>query len=324
MIAMAAEGSVRDGLSILDQAIAHADLGGEGKVTAERVRDMLGLADKTAQRTMLSLLLAGDAKAMLASISDQYALGVEPIALMRGLMDLVHKITLTQVGGGEPDAPTAEEGAALKDWAGQLTPGQLHRLWQLLLKGHDEVRQAPDPLVSAQMALLRALHAADLPDPGKLAKKLEHLATTGVAATQTSAEGTANASPVAQLGWKQLVEQVGANGNHLASSIMQLQVRVVSLEPGKLRFSRASHFKDDIAPQLRDALMGATGDRWTVEECQEDGAASLVEDDEAAQRAALDQLKKHPLVEATMAAFPEAEMVEEENAPARSQSSWGR
>ncbi|GAA4644152.1 DNA polymerase III subunit gamma/tau [Pontixanthobacter gangjinensis] len=324
MIAMAAEGSVRDGLSILDQAIAHADLGDQGQVTAERVRDMLGLADKTAQRTMLGLLLAGDAQAMLSSMNDQYALGVEPIALMRGLMDLVHKITLAQVGGGEPEAPTAEEGAALKDWAGRLAPGQLHRLWQLLLKGHDEVRQAPDPLVSAQMALLRVLHAADLPDPGKLATKLEQLAEIGAASAQPTGEGNTTAAPAAQIGWKQLTEQVGANGNHLASSIMQLQVRIVSLEPGKLRFSRASQFKDDIAPQLRDALMGLTGDRWTVEECQEAGAPSLVEEGEAEQRAALELLKKHPLVEATMDVFPEAEMVEEEIAPARGQASWGR
>jgi len=324
MIAAAAEGSVRDGLSILDQAIAHADLGGEGKVTGERVRDMLGLADKGAQRKMLGLMLGGDGKAMLAAMGDLYALGVEPLALLRGLMDLVHKITVTQISGGEADAPTAEEREALADWAGRMSPGQLHRLWQLLLKGYDEVKQAPDPLVSAQMALLRAMHAADLPDPGKLAKKIEHLTTTGVSAQSGGSEGASGEAPAAQVSWKQLVESVGANGNHLAASIMQLQVRVVSLEPGKLRFSRGKQFKDDIAPQLRDALMGATGERWTVEECSDEGDLSLVEQDEAAQRSALEKLKQHPLVEATIAAFPDAEMVEEETPPARAGNSWGR
>ncbi|WP_271438967.1 DNA polymerase III subunit gamma/tau [Pontixanthobacter luteolus] len=324
MIAAAAEGSVRDGLSILDQAIAHADLGGEGKVTAERVRDMLGLSDKTAQRRMLGLLLAGDGKGLLAAMADQYALGVEPLALLRGLMDLVHRITVAQVGGGEPDAPTSEERAALKEWAGKLSPGQLHRLWQLLLKGHEEVRQAPDPLISAQMALLRALHAADLPDPGKLAKKLEHLATTGIASAPAGGEGGAPAAPAASANWKELVNQVEQNGNHLASSIMRLQVRVVSLESQTLRFSRPEQFKDDISAQLRDALMGATGDRWTVEECDEGGEMSLVEQDEAAQRSALERLKKHPLVEATMAVFPDAEMVEEDNSAPQSRKAWGR
>lgn len=326
MIANAAEGSVRDGLSILDQAIAHADLGGEGKVTAERVRDMLGLADKGAQRKMLGLLLAGDGKAMLAAMADLYALGVEPLALMRGLMDLVHKITVAQVSGGDADAPTEEERAALTDWAGRMSPGQLHRLWQLLLKGYDEVKQAPDPLISAQMALLRALHASDLPDPGKLAKKLEHLATTGVAAPANSPGGgdAPAGTPAAQIGWKQLVSQVEENGNHLAASIMKLQVRVVSLEDHTLKFSRAEQFKDDIAPQLRDALMGATGERWTVEQCTDEGESSLVEQDEAEQRSALEKLKKHPLVEATMAAFPEAEMVEEDTPPAQANRAWGR
>jgi len=324
MIAAAAEGSVRDGLSILDQAIAHADLGGEGKVTGERVRDMLGLADKGAQRKMLGLMLGGDGKAMLAAMGDLYALGVEPLALLRGLMDLVHKITVTQISGGEPDAPTAEERDALGDWAGRMSPGQLHRLWQLLLKGYDEVKQAPDPLVSAQMALLRAMHASDLPDPGKLAKKIEDIAAAGVAAGPAAADGGSTSGPSANVNWAQLVECVGENGNHLASSIMQLQVRIVSLETGKLRFSRADQFKDDIAPQLRDALMGATGARWTVEECSEQGEPSLVEQEEAAQRSALEKLKQHPLVEATMATFPDAEMVEEEAQPARAGNSWGR
>ncbi len=326
MIAAAAEGSVRDGLSILDQAIAHADLGGEGQVTAARVQDMLGLADKGAQRRLLGLLFEGDAKGMLAAIDEQYSLGVEPLALMRGIMDLVHRITVAQVSGGEADAPTSEERDALKDWAGRLSPGQLHRLWQMLLKGHDEVRQAPDPLVSAQMALLRALHAADLPDPGKLAKKLEHLATTGVAAPAADSAGGAAGSGAAKtnVSWKQLVESVQSNGNHLAASIMQLQVRVVSLEAGTLRFSRPGQFKDDIGPQLRDALMGATGERWTVEECSEEGEPSLVEQQEAEQQLAKDALLKHPLVEATFAAFPDAEMVEEDTAHPQGQRNWSK
>ena len=328
MIAAAAEGSVRDGLSILDQAIAHADLGDEGKVLAERVRDMLGLSDKTAQRRLLSLLFDGDAKGMLAAIADQYALGVEPLALMRGLMDLVHRITVAQISGSEADAPTSEEREVLQEWAGRLSAGQLHRLWQMLLKGHDEVRQAPDPLVSAQMALLRALHASDLPDPGKLAKKLEHLATTGVTTTAESGGGADGASTSANVNWKQLVEQVQANGNHLAASIMQLQVRVVSLEQNTLRFARSGQFKDDIGPQLRDALMGATGERWTVEECQDEGEPSLVEQAELEQAQAKAAMLKHPLVEATMAAFPKAELVEdgETNSAAhpRGRNNWSK
>ena len=157
MIAAAAEGSVRDGLSILDQAIANADLAGDGTITASSVRDMLGLADKTAQRRLLGLLLDGEAKPLLDAVDEQHALGVEPLALMRGLMDLVHRITVAQIAGVQADAATAEERAILSDWSTRLTPAQLHRLWQLLLKGYEEVKVAPDPLASAHMALLRLL-----------------------------------------------------------------------------------------------------------------------------------------------------------------------
>ena len=116
--------------------------------------------------------------------------------LMRSLMDLTHRIALAQVSGSEAEASTAEERVQLTEWAGRLEVGQVHRLWQLLLKGHDEVRQAPDPLVSARMALLRVLHASNLPDPGKLAKKLEELAARGPAPAATSGE---NAAPTINL-----------------------------------------------------------------------------------------------------------------------------
>ncbi|MCP5397300.1 MAG: DNA polymerase III subunit gamma/tau [Sphingomonadaceae bacterium] len=328
MVAAAAEGSVRDGLSILDQAIAHADLDTDGKVTAERVRDMLGLADKGARRRLFAHLLDGDAKALLAAIADQYALGVEPLALMRGLMDFTHRITLAQVSGGEPDAPTPEESAELAEWAGRMKPGQLHRLWQLLLKGHDETRQAPDPLVAAQMALLRTLHAADMPDPGSLVKKLEELAERGaaVASVPAGASDGPSAQAPAQApapDWAALVEQVDHAGQPLAASIMKMQLRVVELAPGLLRFSRPPQFRDDVGPQLRDALMAATGERWQLEEMAEGGAPTLVESEEATQKAAHDQMLEHPLVKATFEAFPDAEFDEETQAAAGTGRKWG-
>ena len=175
LVAAAAEGSVRDGLSILDQAIAHADLDSDAKVTAARVRDMLGLADAGAQRRLLGAILEGEPKTMLDAVADQYALGVEPLALMRSLMEIVHRITVMQIGGAMPDLAGEEERGQLSEWAARLTPGQLHRLWQMLLKGYDEVKTAPDPLVSAQMALLRLIHAANAPDPGSLVKRMEEL-----------------------------------------------------------------------------------------------------------------------------------------------------
>ena len=315
MVAAAAEGSVRDGLSILDQAIAHADLDGEGLVQAARVRDMLGLADKSAQRGLLNAVLSGDAPGLLSHVAQQFALGVEPIALLRGVMNLTHRITVAQVSGDAADAPSTEEREALEGWAKALSAGQLHRLWQLLLKGYDEVKSAPDPLIAAQMALLRVMHAADLPDPGMLARKLEEIAARPSLAPDTAQSGETSAAPAARapaLPWDTLVEQVEhAVGLGMAST-MRMQVRVIELTPGHLRYTQPPQFREDISTLLRNALAKTTGEAWQVEKTIGDAAPTLVEQDEARQRADADALRAAPLVAATLAAFPGAEMIEDD------------
>ncbi|QPC99681.1 DNA polymerase III subunit gamma/tau [Qipengyuania soli] len=327
IVANAAEGSARDGLSILDQAIAHADLETEGRVTAERVRDMLGLADKTAQRRLFGHLLAGEGKSLLGLIDEQYALGVEPLALMRAQMDLAHRIALAQVSGGEVDATTAEERDQISGWASSLEVGQVHRLWQLLLKGHEEVRLAPDPLVSLRMALLRVMHAGQMPDPGKLAKKLEELAERGPTPSQTPTNAeSATPAASASLDWATLVDKIDHAGQPLAASVMRLQVRVQELADGILKFGRDPKFTDDVLPMLRDALLAVTGKRWSVEVIPGgEGAPSLVEQAEAAREAAAAATRSHPLVKAAFEAFPYAELIEDgADAPRRRDIPWSR
>lgn len=329
MIARAAEGSVRDGLSILDQAIAHADMEADGEtmgaVSAQRVRAMLGLADKSAQQRVLAAILEGDPVTLLDGLDEQYALGVEPLALMRSLMDLANRIAVTQVGRGEADAPTEDDRKVLADWAERLSPAQLHRLWQLLLKGHDEVRQAPDPLVAAQMALLRMLHAADMPDPGQLAKQIEEMAANGAnlagVGGSVSIRG-GDPAPTA-LVWPDVIAKIEADGNHLAASQMRLQVRVILLEPGKLVFSREDRFSDPILPDVRDALYRAYGERWAVEEAGDGGSPTLIEREAAAEQEAAAAILDDPLVKAAFAAFPDAEIIDDDTAPDRRQN-WSK
>jgi len=314
---------VRDGLSILDQAIAHADMDSEGKVTAIRVRDMLGLADKSAQRRLLTHLLEGDAQSLLAGIDEQYALGVEPLALMRALMDLVHRITVAQVSGGEPDAPSEDERSALAQFASKLGAAELHRLWQLLLKGHEEVRHAPDPLVSLQMALLRVLHAAQLPDPGKLARTIEELAKNGgTAAAAAAPEGggatqattASSASQIqGQLDWTALVDQVDNSGQLRVAQMMRDRVRVIELAPERLVFELADDYADDPMPDIRDALFKLTGKRWLVERGAGDAQPSLREAAEAEAKATEERIRSNPLVKAAFEAFPDAELVEQKS-----------
>ncbi|MCC6827065.1 MAG: DNA polymerase III subunit gamma/tau [Novosphingobium sp.] len=333
MIAAAAEGSVRDGLSILDQAIAHADLDGDGRVSAGQVRDMLGLADKSVQRRLFAALLAGEGPALLELVAAQFALGVEPQALLRGAMELTHRVTVTRIGGGSmADAASAEERDAIEGWAGALSAGQLHRLWQLLLKGFDEVRTAPDPLVAAQMALLRVMHASDLPDPGQLVKKLEDIASRAPMAGaeagvgQGGASAPTSAAPAASLDWRAVVDQVDRSGQMMLASTMRMQVRVVELRHGVLRFSQPPGFREDITADLRAGLAKATGERWQVERCDDAGAPTLVELEQSAKAAGEAAIRAAPLVELTLAAFPGAELLDEEqDAPRQAGNrNWSR
>jgi DNA polymerase-3 subunit gamma/tau len=336
MVAAAAEGSVRDGLSILDQAIAHADLDGEGQVSADKVRDMLGLSDKTIQRTLVAAILEGRGPDLLDIVARQFALGVEPIAILRGLMDLIHRIAVAQVAGNAADAHSTEEREAIEGWAKSLRAGQLHRLWQLLLKGHDEVKSAPDPLVAAQMALLRIMHASDMPDPGALVRKLEEIAARAPAAPVvgegTAASGAPSASAPAAIAprWEALVDDVEHIGELSTANTMRMQVRVVELAPGLLRYTQPPAFKEDVAAIVRAGLQKATGERWQVERVDaaegQEGAPTIVEVAEVKKNADAEALRTSPLVEATLAAFPGAELIEDDRPAAigGGQRNWRR
>src|SRR4051794_15870337 len=192
MIARAAEGSARDGLSMLDQAIAH----GAGAVTADEVRDMLGLADRGRIRRLLELLLSGDAAAALLELDQAHELGIEPTQLLRGLMESLHAATRAKAGGTADPLQSAEERESAALMAERLSWGTIHRLWQMLLKGLQDVEVAPDPREAAEMALLRLIHAADMPDPASL---LQRLSSEGAAASPVAAPSARANAPVATL-----------------------------------------------------------------------------------------------------------------------------
>lgn len=170
LIARAAEGSVRDGLSLLDQAIAH----GDGKVTALQVRDMLGLADRTRILDLLGLLMEGNIKESLALLRGQYDSGADPIVIIQDLLELTHWLTSLKV------TPEAANNIAMA--GGEITRGEemakrlsmpvLARTWQMLLKGLEEVSHAPMPLAAAEMVLVRLAYVSELPTPNDLARQI--------------------------------------------------------------------------------------------------------------------------------------------------------
>eukprot|EP01037_Dinobryon_pediforme_P012116 gene12116-12201_t len=283
-------------------------------------------------RRLFAALLAGDGRALIDEIAGQYALGIEPVALMRAQMDLVHKVTLAQVAGSS-DAPGADERAAIDQWARTLGAGPLHRLWQLLLKGYDEVRTAPDPLASAQMALLRVMHAADMPDPGGLVRQIEGMlrdAASAAPAPAASAAPTASSGaaemPVARVrgvDWATLVEHVEAT-SPLIGSTMRLAVRVIDLVHGHLRYELAPGLPGDPSTEIRRALEAVTGAPWQVERTTGDAAPSLEEARVAQADADEAAMHENPLVKAVFAAFPEARIVNETDQAEPGSKPWSR
>lgn len=307
LIARAAEGSARDGLSILDQAIAH----GPGGVTAEQVRTMLGLSDRGAIRDLLGVILRGDARAALALLRDQHDLGVEPNAVLRGLLECVHGITRAKVGGRDDPAQSAEEREAYAEWAGRLSYAAVHRLWQLLLKGLAEVHGAPMPLEAAEMAILRVIHASELPDPGAILDKLASGETVG--ARTSGAVPSAAPESAVPASFEALVALLGERGENLLWHQLQEDFRLVDYAPPTLLLQSAQTLKDarrieEVLANLRRWLKSTFAESWKVELSDGPAMPSLHEKELAAEQAVKQSVLDSPLVKAAMEAFPGAEL----------------
>ena len=307
LIARAAEGSSRDGLSILDQAIAH----GSGAVSAAQVRDMLGLSDRGAIRALFGHLLAGDAAAVLAGVADQHDLGVEPAALLRGLLEVAHGVTRAKVGGGEDAALSHEEREAYADWASRLGYAPLHRLWQLLLKGHGEVQAAVMPLEAAEMALLRIVHASQLPDPGELARRLASGEIAAAPSVSTSAPAETQA-PLLSLpaDFPALIRLLDSKGKPLLAQQLHDYVGLVRYEPPELVIRPHKPLPADFVKELAGALKAMTATAWDVAIADGPAAPSLLDQEKAAKNALRDAVLATPVVKAAFEAFPEAELLD--------------
>ncbi len=329
LIAQAAEGSVRDGLSILDQAIAHADMDGDGQVKAVQIRDMLGLSDRGAVRRLFAKLLEGDSVALLDAIAEQYKIGVEPLSLMNGLLSLSHQVTLFKVGRASD--PTLSDAARqqFSDWAEQLSYPVLHRLWQLLLKGYQEVQQAHLPREACEMALLRVLCAADMPDPGKLAKMLEQGAPAAISPPEAPAAAPPVAEPVAQIApapapvqepeasalpnqFSDVVKVVG-RVSAVLESILIADMRVVSFDAPHIVYQPVRMIADADIRKIADALKQETGQEWKITEGQGEAQPSLVEQEQQIRDAERQAILDAPLVKAAFEAFPDAQLLEDDD-----------
>src|SRR5438270_4690655 len=200
IIARAAEGSVRDSLSLLDQAIAHA----AGIVRADAVRQMLGLADRTRVIELFDFLARGDIASAFAEFRDQYDTGADPIVVLSDLAEFVNFVTRVKIVPATADNVAFGETERLRarDFAAKLSMRVLSRMWQMLLKGITEVQAATRPAAAAEMVLVRIAYVADLPTPDEAIRMLEQTSGslpvgTGSAASRAAPAATVSSMPQA-------------------------------------------------------------------------------------------------------------------------------
>jgi DNA polymerase III subunit gamma/tau len=332
LITRAAEGSVRDAMSLLDQAIAH----GAGETGADQVRAMLGLADRGRVLDLFEAIMAGDAAAALSELGAQYADGADPVAVLRDLAEITHSLSVVKItpeAAEDPTIPTAERMRG-SDLANRLPMRALTRMWQMLLKALDEVRTAPNAMMAAEMAVIRLTHVADLPTPGDLVQKLVETPpapagpgnggsrptpprpapapTASASVTPSGGRGPQAALAVVpgpELAryptWDSVVAFVeGARDIKLLIEVKTC-LRLVSYAPGRIEVEPTEAAPRDLTQRLKRVLETGTGARWTVT-IGTGGAPTVAEQEEAARRALETRVAGHPLMQAVREAFPEA------------------
>ncbi len=336
MIARAADGSARDGLSLLDQAIAQAEPG--VPIGADMVADMLGLADRASVFDLFEALMAGKPADVLAVTDRAYAHGADLGVLLQDLLDLVHTLSrLKSVPALRESAelPEAERtrGAALAE---RLSMATLGRAWQMLLKGIGEVEAAPDRRAAAEMVLIRLCHVAELPSPGELVRRLSQLppAASGANSPAPGAPGPATprawAPPSGNGGPARAVANGGAVAAAAPASAPQLagfrdvaalvaerrdpilhghlvhSVHLVRFAPPVIELRPEPDAPRDLAARLAAVLTDATGTRWTIALSAAPGEPTLADQGSAADSARRVAAAAHPLVRAILEAFPGA------------------
>lgn len=333
LITRAAEGSVRDAMSLLDQAISH----GAGETGAEQVRAMLGLADRGRVLDLFESILRGDAAAALEELAAQYADGADPVAVLRDLAEITHWVSVIKITPAAAEDPTVGPGERTRgaDLAARLDLRILARMWQMLLKSLEEVAHAPNAMMAAEMAVIRITHVADLPTPDELIRKLQenppppssppsggggaparHGAAPSAIARGNLPSGGGGAqaalagdiAPLAQyVTFEQVVALIAERRDIRLLTEVEAYLRLVRYSAGRIEFEPTPDAPADLAARLAGRLQSWTGARWGVSIAQ--GGGQTIAERQAEQHAErLAHAQKIPLVQAIFAAFPGAKI----------------
>ena len=347
IIARAAEGSVRDSLSLFDQAIAHA----AGMVRADAVRQMLGLADRTRVIDLFDSLARGDIASAFGEFRAQYDTGADPVVVLSDLAEFVNFVTRVKIVPVTADNIAFGETERLRarDFAAKLSMRVLSRMWQMLLKGIAEVQAATRPAAAAEMVLVRIAYAADLPTPDEAIRMLEQNAASPVVtahaaprAAPVSGGSSMQASPARPAptprsgpeasarpqqidapsperqsepalrisSFAELVAVAGEKRDLLTKTALETDVRLVRIEDGRLEVALERSAGRTLINDLSRKLEQWTGRRWTVIVSNEAGQPTLRSQNEVARNQRERAAESDPRVKEVLARFPGAKVVE--------------
>jgi DNA polymerase-3 subunit gamma/tau len=347
IIARAAEGSVRDSLSLLDQAIAHA----AGQVKADAVRQMLGLADRTRVIDLFDSLVRGDIAAAFREFREQYDVGADPIVVLSDLAEFVNFVTRVKIVPATADnvAYGETERVRARDFAAKISMRVLSRMWQMLLKGITEVQGATRPAAAAEMVLVRIAYVADLPTPDEAIRMLEQngggspVVSGGSAARSAPSAPIASAAPVRMptsspssfgggaarpqmaapapdpqaaapqlrvTSFNQLVALAGQKRDIMTKSALEGDMRLVRFEEGRLEVALEPNASKTMISELAKKFELWTGRRWTVIVSNEQGQPTLRSVNQAAKQQHARTAEADPRVQEVLSRFPGAKVVE--------------
>ena len=338
LIARAAEGSVRDAQSMLDQAIVQAEAG--QTVSAASIRDMLGLADRAQTITLFEQLMRGEAGAAIETFRTLYGFGAGPDQVMLDLLDHCHGATVAKAVGLQALIMPKDQAARLAAIGAALSAGVLSRIWQLMLKAYEEVRRAPDAAAAVDMALVRLAYAADLPGPEEALKRLQSgeppvggpsgggggsAVASGGGATavarnlaQAQPQPQSSSQPVATASlrsFEDVIALIDKKRDITLKLDIERYLRPISFRPGAIEYEPAPGAPNNLAQRLVARLKEWTGERWLIAAQGGGGAESLWERQKREAREERARIEQDPFIQAVMQAFPGAEIVGVRNLP---------